>query len=365
MIFSLFYLVVISIITYGWFSLKGNFVPDFSPTKEVSIIIAVRNEAENIEPLLESLVLQVYPKELTEIIIVDDHSGDATPDLVTTFIQLHPDINIKLLSSPGTGKKAAIGFGVKNAVNQFILTTDGDCVLPKWWVRKMTAYYQLHQPKILLAPVVYWNKRSLLHKFFMLDFLSLVASGAGSVGARRPLMGNGANMAFDKKVFSDEALSSGFASGDDVFLIHSVKKRFGSSSIHFLKDSHAVVKTQSPPTLSAFINQHIRWASKAKGYTDFWSILVSSSVLLFNLSIALLILAGLLWPWLLAIWFLFVTLKTLIDFPLINGYARLTGNTSLLLYLWPMEFLYPIYIVIAGVGSIFINYQWKGRHDLR
>lgn len=365
MIISLIYLVVISIITYGWFTLKGFFTPKTLPKTKVSVVIAVRNEAKNIEALLKSLVSQSYPKDMMELIIVDDHSEDNTSILITEFVKLNPGLTIRLHLSESTGKKEAIRQGVEIAGNNFIITTDGDCIPHKQWVRRMTAYYELHEAKIILGPVVYHNEQNWIQKLFSLDFLSLVASGAGSVGAGLPFMGNAANMAFEKEFFLNANLKTAYASGDDVFLIHWVKTQFGSSSIHFIKDARAIVKTESPKNLSSFINQRIRWASKAKGYSNFWAITVSWTVVLLNLSIALLFVAGILWPWMLAIWALFITLKTLIDFPLLNSYAQLTGKSNLLIYILPVEFIYPFYIVAAGFGSLFFPYRWKGRTGLQ
>ena len=365
MIISLIYIIVISIITYGWFTLKGHFIPKTMPNTKVSVVIAVRNEEKNIEALLNSLVSQSYPKEMMEVVIVDDHSDDETPFIIMEFVKLNSGLSIRLHLSESTGKKAAIRQGVEIARNNFIITTDGDCLPHKQWVRKMAAYYELHKPKIVLGPVVYHSEQNFVQKLFSLDFISLVVSGAGSVGAGLPFMGNAANMAFEKESYLKANLKTAYTSGDDVFLIHSVKKQFGSSSIHFIKDARALVRTEPPKNLSSFITQRIRWASKAKGYSNFWAITVSWTVALLNLSSALMFVAGMLWPWMLAIWILFITLKTLIDFPLLNSYAQLTGKSNLLIYILPMEFIYPFYIVAAGFGSLFFPYRWKGRNGLQ
>ena len=51
----------------------------------ISIIIPARNEEENIGELLKALQEQTYPKELFEIIVVDDHSTDKTAGIVSMF----------------------------------------------------------------------------------------------------------------------------------------------------------------------------------------------------------------------------------------------------------------------------------------
>jgi len=182
MIVSLAYLTVISILTYGWFSLKEGFIPKNEVTTEVSVVVAVRNEEENIDTLLKHLFDQEYPEELMEVIIVDDHSEDDTTGKINKFLKSHSQFSLRLLFSPGNGKKDAISFGIKNSNSRFVLTTDGDCIPDQRWVRKMTAYYEVHQPKILLGPIVYTGEKSILQKLFSLDFVSMVASGAGGAG---------------------------------------------------------------------------------------------------------------------------------------------------------------------------------------
>ncbi len=365
MMLSLAYFVIIAVFTYGWFSLEPKLTPTADPSTNLSVVVAARNESKNIERLLESLLAQEYPKELMEVIIVDDHSEDDTVAMVNRFYEYHQELSLKVLSSAGTGKKEAIAFGIKNAQSGFILTTDGDCIADRRWVRKMSTCYEVHHSKIILGPVVYANEKTLLQKLFSLDFISMVASGAGSAGAGLPFMGNAANMAFEKSVFISEELKSAYSSGDDIFLIHAVKKAYGSKAIHFAKDAHVLVTTAAPENLSDFFNQRLRWASKAKGYSNLWSVIVSWVVLLFNVSMVVLFFAGLFWHWLLAVWFLFITLKAMIDFPLLNGFAQLTGKGKLMACLWPLEFFYPFYIATIGIGSLFLKYQWKGRTGLK
>ena len=67
---------------YGWVKLNS-FIPTHKTANIfVSIVIAARNEAENLPLLLNDLAKQSYPENLFEIVIVDDHSTDKTVDLV-------------------------------------------------------------------------------------------------------------------------------------------------------------------------------------------------------------------------------------------------------------------------------------------
>jgi cellulose synthase/poly-beta-1,6-N-acetylglucosamine synthase-like glycosyltransferase len=53
---------------------------------KLSVVIAVRNEEENIEKCINSLLLQDYAINDFEIIVVDDHSSDRTVEIVELFL---------------------------------------------------------------------------------------------------------------------------------------------------------------------------------------------------------------------------------------------------------------------------------------
>ena len=83
-------------------------------------------------------------------------------------------------------------------------------------------------------------------------------------------MCNGANLAYEKKVFYEVNGFEGIdeiASGDDMLLMHKIQKVY-PDKIMFLKSPEVIVQTQPAETLKDFMNQRIRWASKADKYTD-------------------------------------------------------------------------------------------------
>ncbi len=103
----------------------------------VTVVVAARNEAGNIEPLLESLARQDYPHDLLEIIIVNDNSTDRTPIVVSGFIErnrLQSGLRMRLIYNPFSGKKRAIRYGIEKASGELILTTDADCTVGPGWV---------------------------------------------------------------------------------------------------------------------------------------------------------------------------------------------------------------------------------------
>jgi cellulose synthase/poly-beta-1,6-N-acetylglucosamine synthase-like glycosyltransferase len=366
--FSLLYILIIGVIILGWFRTYHFKSSPAGKLPDISVVIAIRNEQENIEKLLRSFQQQHYPKEQFEVVIVNDHSEDNSTQLIEQFKTENNDIEIKLVQSNGEGKKAALREGISVATNDLIITTDGDCSMGNDWLRRLAEYYKEKKPKLIAGLVVYERKKGFWQHFYMLDFMSLVASGAGSLGVGLPLMANGANLAFEKQAFLDVVnAQSGksFASGDDVFLLHAIAKKFGVNAVQFLKDELAIVKTRPPENFNSFISQRKRWASKAIAYTSWWAVLVSIGVFMLNFILGLAFLTALFKPWFLIIFGLFALLKMLIDFPLLHYFAEFVNRKNTIPYMFLLGFIYPFYIVFAVIYSFFFRYKWKGRNILR
>ena len=82
----------------------------------ISVVVAARNEEKTIVTLLDSLEEQDYPKDLLEVIIVNDNSTDRTPIVVSEFIAQHrpqPGVNIRLIYNPFQGKKSAVRHAIE------------------------------------------------------------------------------------------------------------------------------------------------------------------------------------------------------------------------------------------------------------
>jgi cellulose synthase/poly-beta-1,6-N-acetylglucosamine synthase-like glycosyltransferase len=363
------YLFVIGIITYGWFALNKNIAGNaFADDVSVSVVIAVRNESANIQNILNLIVNQDYNSNFFDIIIINDHSTDNTLQLINNYITENTQEKIKVIEAIGNGKKNALREGISISTAELIVTTDGDCTVKPGWLKSIVNYYNSTNYKVILGPVVYENEESIIQKFFSLDFVSLVASGAGSCGAGLPLMGNGANIAFKRDAYiatMNEGNNEKYASGDDVFLIHNVTKEYGAKSIGFLRNSNAIVSTLPPQNIKQFIKQRSRWASKTTGYRLAWPITVALTVFLFNLFLFAMLIGSFFFTWLLPIYFLIIITKFLIDLPLVFNFLSFTKKTNLSSLFFILELIYPAYIVIAAVASTIFSFEWKGRDKLK
>jgi cellulose synthase/poly-beta-1,6-N-acetylglucosamine synthase-like glycosyltransferase len=362
--FSLLVLMVygITIVSFalGWFKLKYFHHSAQFIKIPVSIVIACRNEENNLAHLFQSLLQQDYPKENTEIIVVDDHSEDNTYSGLKQYAAKHKQL--KILQNPDTqqGKKAALAYGIQHSTSEIIVTTDADCRMGKKWLSELVAYYTINKPKILIAPVAFEPLTTIFAKFQALEFTSLIASGAGAAGINKPIMCNGANLLFEKSLFNKNTLHSNYASGDDIFLLLQAKKE-NSRDIHFIKSRDAIVYTNPNQTLSGFFNQRIRWTSKSKAYRDFDIIITALTVAASNFLLAFWLIYTIFRP---NQWYIFIFLfaiKSLADLLILIPGIRFFHQKSLLWLFLPLQIIYPFYIVATTCMGWLANFSWKGR----
>ena len=358
LIFTALYLICIVAFTFGLFNLKERF---HSVNKnnliKVSVLIAARNEEKNIEKLLESLKKQSFPKELFEVIIVNDHSTDNTDEIINDFINKNKELDVKLLKAEKTGKKHAISQALHTAINELVIVTDADCVLNDLWIESIVGFYQEEKCKMILAPVLLSPAENLFEKMQVLEHLSLIGSTAGSASIGFPVMCNGANMAYERKAALEvEKFRKDFdiPSGDDMFLLEQFVKCYGHNNVKFLLSKSAVVKTKTCKTLKDFFRQRRRWVSKTKSYTSWKVIVTALIVLFFNLSIISLLVSAFFVPALWSIYILLTLLKFFIDFPLLKNITNFMNQGSLLKWVLPLEIIYPFYVVFTALsGTIF------------
>lgn len=360
----LLFLLYSLLIIYYWQAWKS--IPDYSISStlqqtKISIIIAARNEEENIGTLLAALQRQTYPAAFTEIIVVDDHSTDSTVAIARQF----PRIKIIQLKEDNLNsyKKKAIETGVASATGDLIVTTDADCLPSPDWLTTIAAFRQEKQSVFIAAPVVFTNDNSLLQIFQSIDFLVLQGITGASVFKNSHSMCNGANLAYEKTAFDKVNGFTGIdniASGDDMLLMHKIWKHY-PDRVHYLKSKAAIVTTQPMKTWKTFFNQRIRWASKAKNYDDKRIIAVLLVVFLFNLSFLVLAVVGFscyqYWLYLAGLWIL----KTIIELPFVRSVASFFNKRALLNYFFFFQPLHILYTIVSGLFGQIGKYEWKGR----
>src|SRR5690606_32320876 len=123
-----------------------------------------------------------------------------------------------------------------------------------------------------------------LYYFQSIDFMTMQGITIASNRLQLGNMSNGANFLFSKEAYLAVDGYKGIdqkASGDDMMLMQKIAQTF-PDSIDYLFDKKAIVDTPVQPDWASFLNQRIRWASKADSYPQAKMSMVLLLVYLFN-----------------------------------------------------------------------------------
>lgn len=373
LIFLLIYSTLMLLYAIGWKKCRDFILPkDFQAKTKISILIPARDEAENIEKCLHSILNNSYPETLREIIVIDDFSSDNTAAIARDLLNGHNGqvLQLKDYLSPqerlNAYKKKALSVAIDTAQGDLIVTTDADCICPESWLLQIAGIYEQTGAKFIAAPVSFIpveSKKSWLYYFQSLDFMTMQGITAAGAGLNMGSMCNGANLAFEKATFHRVGGYNGIdqiASGDDMLLMYKIKKHF-PGSIHYLKTKEAIVTTPCQPNLSSFFNQRVRWASKSDKYEDKLLIFILLCVYLFNLSIFCLFILALFRPSAWLCFFAFLIIKIAIETAFLLPVSRFYHKKAELLRFPLLQPFHILYILSAGFLGKFGRYQWKGR----
>jgi len=367
------YLVFIGLLVYGFDKVDDFKLQDLPAKTKLSVLIPFRNEAENLPHLLDSISELNYPESLYEIIFIDDASEDDSVLIIEKFLgptssekEYSQNKTIRIIKNKRTSnsaKKDAITCAIAISKFNWIVTTDADCILPKYWLDAFDECIQTKNTNCIVAPVTYYGQNSFFKRFQILDFLSLQGATLGGFGIKKPFLSNGANFAYRKVIFKKLDGFDGnsqIASGDDIFLLEKFLKH-NSKKVHYLKTKKAMVITNPVKTFSELIQQRLRWASKTSKSSNLFAKALGLSVFLANflcISFIPLVLFNLIS---LKIVFALFSIKFSIDFLLLFKITRFFKQESVLLSYKFSSLLYPFFNVYIVLLSVFESYQWKGR----
>lgn len=178
----------------------------------LSIIIAAKDEGDNLKNNLRYILNQNYPK--FEVIVVNDQSKDDTKSVLKSFarqynhlksLNVNPDIQ--------SSKKKALELGIKSAQYEHLIFTDADCKpLAEYWLKSMQAYFSVEKP-IVLGFSPYQKKVGFLNALIRYETLQTAVNYFGFAKLGLAYMGVGRNLAYTKNLYKK---IQGFQSHDDL-----------------------------------------------------------------------------------------------------------------------------------------------------
>ena len=325
----------------------------------ISILVAARNEDQNILDCLQSLHALKYPEGQIEILIGNDQSTDYTQMQVESFIQDKPKFTLFNLTGkeiPQTrGKARVLAFLAEQAKGDYFLITDADIAVPANWAKNMVAM-MLNNGADMCGGTTNIAAEKTLEKFQQVDwlyFMGIIHSFA-SIGKPLTIVGN--NMGISKKAY----WSTGgygqipFSITEDYALFDAVSKKGYKVVQNF--NSETMVYSKPLDSIKAILKQRKRWL------TGGWELPFYYHFIIFIFGV-----------WYFALPFLFffnwqmaLVLLVLKAFLQLFQFIKINKLLSLKIEHPLAVFLYDLYLfVLIPVTAIYFLFPskniWKGR----
>ncbi|MBR5188788.1 MAG: glycosyltransferase [Paludibacteraceae bacterium] len=323
---------------------------------QLSILIACRNEINNLPNLLESIENQTFKPD--EVIFIDDNSTDETYNFLINYSKKYN--YIKVIKNSGKGKKSALIEAVKIATSEYLLFTDADCYLNNNHCKLAIQYLNKNNSDMLLGAVDITDEKGIFNIIEKIEFSSLQAITAYTALLNNPIMCNGANLIIKRNIYLQyiNKINKNIASGDDMFMLHALKKN--KAKINYLYDSNYIIKTKGTNSLKKFIIQRTRWAAKSVNYKDITTILVALLVAIINILLLTLLFLN---PYtLITIFLIIFVIQNIIMLPYFFKYKQYRILKYYPIIFPLMSLLYPLYIVTILISILFYkktNPHWK------
>ncbi|HEX6291383.1 MAG TPA: glycosyltransferase [Herpetosiphonaceae bacterium] len=252
------YLALRTVLTYGLLRRPAR----TTARPSVSIVVAARDEAATLPRLLDALLRQSYADY--EVIVVDDRSTDATPDVLRERQARDPRLQVVTVSEvpeDRTPKIHALSQGIARARGAVLLLTDADCRVPPTWVAGMAACFTRDVGAVLGYVELHAPNGTLLEQLQALDYFSMMATMAGATNLDHPVGAAGANLAYRRAAYDQaggfEQMLPGAVADDMVLLQHVLDRTVWR--VAFCDDPGTFVSTTAEPTLRQALDQRVRW----------------------------------------------------------------------------------------------------------
>jgi cellulose synthase/poly-beta-1,6-N-acetylglucosamine synthase-like glycosyltransferase len=157
---------------------KSNLEPKKYPF--VSILIPAYNEEETIIGTMKSVMDINYPKDLLDVIVIDDGSSDSTKGKIEGFIKDNDVPHFRLLSHENIGKAASMNKAIDMAKGEFFACLDADSFVDKNTLRKMLSlYYKENDPQLaVITPAMkVFKPKNVLQKIQWIEYLIMIFAG--------------------------------------------------------------------------------------------------------------------------------------------------------------------------------------------
>ncbi|MCX7834109.1 MAG: glycosyltransferase [Ignavibacteria bacterium] len=325
----------------------------------VSVVVAARNEEDNIRNCIKSLKNIDYPKDKYEIIIVNDRSTDLTKQIIEEEITNFNNfrlVNIQEYSNPKiNGKAFALSNGIKEAKGEIIMTTDADCFVPSGWIKEAVKYFD--NETALVCGFTMLEGVNFFTKLQAMDWLYLESISSASAGMNNALSCLGNNLAMNKNIYDSvggyEQLK--FSVTEDLTLLNTIQKQ-KKYKVKYPIIPNGYVLSKACANLKELYRQKKRWFRGGTGIN-----ILGYAIGFLMLNVNLLMLLGYLFlP--IIIYFSLIFIKILSDFIISFPLAKSLKTLHIYKYFLPFQLYFMLYGLLLPFTFLSgYKIKWKDR----
>lgn len=323
-----------------------------------SIIIAARNEAENLSRFLPAILQQNY--SAYEVIIALNHCEDESVEIVKEFCKRYS--HLKYIEIPQTPdgwapKKWALEQGIHQAQYEHLVFTDADCEVGRQWLHAISAVWA-DETEFVLGIGRYFYYPSLLNRFIRFETSFAAFQYIGMAAQGLPYMGVGRNMAYLKSLFLQvggfEAFRERLSGDDDLFV--NAYARGNNTQVLLASASHTFSEPER--RFGSWVRQKVRHVSASAKYSLRSKIFLASfhlsQIALYTALGGLLILGGNL-----KIAFLLYVLYLSIAWYIFGKINKIIGEPSLVAWYPLLDLLFVVYNLSMVPLGLIVKPRWK------
>ncbi len=226
----------------------------------ISILIAARNEEQNILRCLESIHHLNYPKERLQILIGNDDSTDNTKQITLKYIEDKPHFQLITIQEKVenlTGKANVLAQLAREARGEYYFFTDADIAVPPTWIEAILAEFS--EKVGVVTGITTMESKNIFHELQGIEWLSSLYVMFWFAKLNVPLTGMGNNMAITREAYWQTGgyEKIGFSVTEDYDLFRAIL----AADYEFKQAYCAEVLTISKPmnTWSELMQQRKRW----------------------------------------------------------------------------------------------------------
>ena len=325
---------------------------------KVSVLLAVRNEENNLLPCLSALAKQEFPIADIEILIGNDQSEDRSREIIVNFIKNKPNfqlIDIQRNIGTAKGKGNVIAHLAHHAKGDYFLITDADVCVPPTWAIAMVAGFAKRANVGVVTGFTVVERKNLLATLDCLDWIHNIGLMNLASMLRIPTNSMGNNMAVSKVAYFEMGGIENqlFMVCEDLLMFKAITK-MNWNFVH-LHSPDVLGVTHAQENFTELLQQRQRWLDGALKIHPFLIILLLINGLFF---FPLLVLFFYDWQTALAVW----ALRFLFHLSNISYFASQIQQTKVLKFLLFYELFITFFNPIILLFYLFPTKMiWKGR----